>query len=227
MPEQFAVDPANPGEVLACAGLAWLAGVATPDAETGFAETGNRWEFRAPFPAELLNQLTVAAPELEQDYVKVAGLRLDWWQRPWGLNPAFKFWAGQQTAASVLGNLLRACRGGSIDDWLNYAAPTGGRLGVDPRGTWDALSLGWSINEHKHIRMLCRPFVETLAFLGLQVFPVQGDRQQGLRYHLWYPCRLTIARLAFAGYGGHKGPGHVAQTEKSGSNTYLKPATPV
>ncbi|MCE9664888.1 hypothetical protein LY622_15730 [Halomonas sp. M5N1S17] len=226
MAERFMIDPANPGEVLACAGLAWLADRAEPGAQSGFIEHGGRWYFEVPFAPEPLMELTANDPQAHDDHLAVGPLRLDWWQRDWGLNPAFKFWAGQQTAQSVLTNLLHAARPGAPADWLSFMAPTTGRLGVDPRGNWDSLSLGWSINEHNKIKNLCRPYVEWLAFLGLQAFPVQGDRTNGLHYHLWRPAPLTIAVLAFAGAGRHAIAGYTAGAGKSGSNTYLKSGQP-
>ena len=63
--------------------------------------------------------------------------------------------------------------------WLTCAAPAAGRLYLDPAGTWDALSLGWSLKEHHTIRMSCRPWIELLASIGLQAFPVPGHRARG------------------------------------------------
>lgn len=227
MTETVIIDARNPGEVLACAGLAWLAARADPNAQSGFEAGGGQWQFSLPTSLESLDTFLDAAPQANDDHVNLGALRLDWWERPWGLNPGFKFWAGQQSAASVLGNLSRACQGGSINDWLTYTASTGGRLGVDPLGTWNALALGWSINEHQHLQMYCRPFVEWLAFVALQVFPVQGERQTGFRYHLWRRCALPLAITAFAGYGRHALNGYVSTTEKAGSNSILRPAQPM
>ncbi len=223
---RFVIDPDNPGEVLACAGLAWLAERREPGCATGFRQSPKEWIFETPFAAEEIQQWLHQEPELTEDRLCVGDVVLDWWNWGWGLNPAFKFWAGQQTALSVFSNLLKAAREGDVRNWLEFEARITGRLGVDPLGTWDGLSLGWSINEHTDIQILCRPFVELFAFLGLQVFPVQGDRSEGFRYHLWHPAPLTLAWLAYANAGRHAGPGWLALTGKAGSNIYLKQATP-
>ena len=225
--QSFPVDPANPGEVLACAGLARLAARIGPEAASGFVRHSDRWHFEIPFDLHLLRRIDTSPLTVADDQLQVDGLRLDWWQEGWGLNPEFKFWAGQQTPQSVLNHLLRASRNADPRDWQVHLAPTSGRLGVDPLGAWDSLELGWSINEHKDFRQLCRPCVEWLAFIALQCFPVRGDRHHGFRYHLWRPARLELAVLAFAGSGRHALHGYRAETDKSGSNTYLKTATPL
>ncbi|AHE99848.1 hypothetical protein [Thioalkalivibrio paradoxus] len=223
----FVIDPANPGEVLACAGLAWLADRVDPGCSTGFLLSAEDWSFETSFDPAGIQQWIGHEPELTEDRLQLGDIVLDWWNPGWGLNPALKFWAGQQTARSVFGNLVKAARDGEARDWLGFATRITGRLGVDPLGSWDGLSLGWSINEHADIQILCRPYVELFAFLGLQVFPVQGDRAEGFRYHLWHPAPLTLARLAYANAGRHAGPGWRTVTGKAGSNTYLKPAVPI
>ena len=152
---------------------------------------------------------------------------MDWWQEGHGLNQPFKFWAGQQSARSVLTNLLTAARKGMPREWLQFQAPTTGRLGVDPLGSWNSLSLGWSPNEHSKIQHLCRPYVELLAYLALQRFPVQGNRDDGFRYSIWRPAPLAVAVMAFARASTHRLAGWKATTAGSGSNKILKPAHPI
>lgn len=225
--QRFLIDPANPGEVLACAGLTLLANRAPADGQSGFVQQQSRWYFVTPLDLHQLRRIDTSPLMVADDHLRVDGLRLDWWQDGWGLNAEFKFWAGQQSPQSVLNHLLQASRTADPLDWLTYLAPTSGRLGVDPLGAWDSLALGWSVNEHSEINQLCRPYVEWLAFIALQCFPVQGDRRQGFRYHLWRPAPQQLAVLAFAGVGRHALHGYRAETGKSGSNTYLKTATPL
>lgn len=223
MGERFAVEPTNLGEVLACGGIAWLVSQEQPDAECGFTPEQDGWQFEAPFPRARLERLIDADPTVDDQAVWLGGVRLDWWQQGSGLNQPFKFWAGPQSARSVLTNLVRAARQGDAGEWLDFQAGTTGRLGVDPQGSWDSLALGWSVNEHTHLQYLCRPYVELLAFLALQRFLVQGDRDGGFRYHLWRPAPLTVAVLGFAGAARHSQGGWVAPIASSGSNKYLKP----
>lgn len=222
----YPIDPTNPGEVLACAALAWLATREDPQSESGFTQTGDggSWQFQGPWPEASVHALIEQNPREQDDAVWIGGLRLDWFQYPYGLNPGFKFWAGQQTATTVLTNLVQAAREGDPQEWLSYRAPTTGRLGVDPEGTWDSLALGWSVNEHTRLKYLCRPFVEMLAFVGLQRFPVQGSRAEGFRYHLWRPAPGTLAPIALAGASSFSVGGWQTEIADSGSNKYLKPA---
>ena len=191
------IDPRNPGEVFACAGLAYLAWRANPHAKTGF-ESNERVRFVVPDLSSLLDPLRDASLEDTEDGLRFAGIELDWW-REWGLNPRLKNWAGQQSALTVHKSLHRAAQGSSPSDWLTHMAPTTGRLNLDTSGTWNALNMGWSLNEHQETEMLCRPWVEILASLELQAFPVEGHRSEGgFRYSLWRPASLSSAIAALS-----------------------------
>jgi CRISPR-associated protein Csx14 len=217
------IDPTNPGEVLACCGIAHLAWIADRTAVTGFTQDGG-WRFQAP--DGVLDAVPALAPTLTATGLTLCGLSLDWWQ-PWGLNPDLKTWAGQQTALSVHGNLAEAAADSAATDWQTCNATTTGRLNLDIHGTWNALAIGWSLNEHKDRQMLCRPWLELLASLGLQAFPVGGGRRDGFRYHLWRPLPLAAAVAAFQGDGPgvYALRGFTAKTGKLGSNTMLLKAT--
>lgn len=228
--ELWIVEPTNPGEVLACAGIAWLIERENSGVRTGFEPAGDgRWMFKAPFPGLAIETLLESEPAaLESDgAVALGDVRLDWWHKGYGLNQPFKFWAGQQSARSVLTNLLTAARSGDPADWLQFQAPTTGRLGVDPLGSWNSLKLGWSPNEHQQIKYLCRPYVELLAFLALQRFAAQGSRERGFHYSLWKPVTLHVATLAFARVSIHQLGGWTAAVAGSGSNKILNAANPI
>ena len=228
---EWRIDPRNPGEVLACAGVAHLAWRADREVETGFVmDKDARVRFVAPDlpvlrggPEEMR---LIAAAETSQG-LRLGGIELDWWS-PWGLNPNLKNWAGKQSAWTVHRSLRRAAGDSSPSEWLTYAAPAAGRLYLDPAGTWNALSLGWSVNEHPELRMSCRPWVELLASIGLQTFPVPSDRARAeFAYNLWRPAPLPLAVAAFGGpwsraYALQRY--HVA-TGKTGPNTILRRAT--
>ena len=145
----------------------------------------------------------------------IAGVRLDWWE-PWGRNPEMKLWAGQQSAGTITRNLRKAGRGGENGRWHEVSGLCTGRLGVDPAGSWNAVDLGWSINEHGETEMACRPFVELLAMIGLQEFRLPGRKAEALTYSLWGPAPLPIAQAAFAGYGWHRLAGFRTTTVKNG-----------
>ena len=229
------VDPANPGEVLACAGVAHLAWRAFPEAAAGFVEARDGgFRFVAPDATPLPeDEATRVLERLEgppHERLRFAGVVLDWWC-PWGLNPRVKGWSGQQSAQSVHRNLHRALGCSQPSEWLRHTAPVaGGRLCLDPLSAWDALELGWSPAAHRSLRMHVRPWVELLGSVGLQAFPLPGHRARGgFRYRLWRVSPLPVARAAFTSpaptvetLGAYRVP-----TAKSGANTVLRRARPV
>ena len=230
---EWTVDARNPGEVLACAGLAHLAWREAPGSETGFVRAGD-WGVRFVAPEVALLRARAGETALEQtpeagsEALRLAGVTLDWW-RPFGLNPALKLWAGQQSAWTVHRSLWTAASDAAPAAWLTHTAPADGRLGLDPAGTWSAQGLGFSVNAHRALRMACRPWVELLASLGLQAVPLPGHRAGGFHYNLWRRAPLAVARAAFAGpfSASHAlGRYHVA-CARSGTNTVLRLATAV
>ena len=219
---EWHIDPRNPGEVFACAGLAHLAWRANPESKTGF-ELSDQVRFAAPDLSGAFERLMGASLEETEDGLQLADIDLDWW-REWGLNPGLKNWAGQQSEVTVHKSLLGIAEGSSPSKWLTHAAPTTGRLNLDANGTWNALNMGWSLNEHREAMMLCRPWVELLASIGLQAFPVEGHRSRsGFKYSLWRPASLPVAIAAFGGYGPavYSTDRYLSATAKQGSNTML------
>ena len=224
---EWRVDPRNPGEVFACAGLAHLAWRANPEARSGFV-VSDPFRFVTSDLAASFERLTVGSLKETEDGLRFADIELDWWQE-WGLNPALKTWSGQQTALTVHRNLLLAAQGSHPCDWLTHAAPTTGRLNVDVLGAWNTLGMGWSLNEHKKVRMLCRPWLELLASIGLQAFPVRGGKREGhFTYRLWRPAPLPVAVAACSGAKAsvHAMFGYRAGMDRSGKITILRIANP-
>ena len=224
---EWYIDPRNPGEVFACAGLAHLAWRTNPELKTGF-ERSDRVRFVAPDISSLFNSLAAAALEKTEDGLRFDGIELDWW-REWGLNSRLKFWAGQQSALTVHRSLHTASKGSRPSEWLTHVAPAIGRLNFDLKGIWNALNMGWSLNEHNNAKMLCRPWVELLASIGLQAFPVEYERSKsGFQYSLWHPAALPCAVAAFGGHGPaiYSIIRYCSLTAKSGNNTVLCLATP-
>ena len=193
-----------------------------------------RFRFVAPdgaLPCEDPALERIAGPPHE--LLRFAGVELDWWC-PWGLNRGLRHWSGRQSAWTVHRNLHRALGRASASQWRTHAVPAkGGRLYLDPDGTWDALSLGWSLDvqwkAHRGLRMRCRPWVELLASLGLQAFPVaRRDVSTSFHYSLWRPTPLAGALAAFAAafspvYALER---YHVSTARNGPNTTLCRATP-
>ena len=222
---EWRIDPTNPAEVLACAGVAHLAWRGDPNARTGFVARREGVRFTAPEVAELSRPLALEA--MEGDAVRLGGVVLDWW-RPWGLNPGVKTWSGRQTAWTVHRSLGEAAGRSAPGGWLTFTAPARGRLGLDPCGTWDTQRLGWSLNEHPELRMCCRPLVELLASAGLQAFPLRRAGG-GYRYRLWRPAALPAAVAAFGGRGDfvHSLGGYEARADRNGRNKAFRRARPL
>ena len=251
----WVIDPRNPGEVFACAGLAHLAWREDRAAETGFDWDDHRCRFVAPDLSAPFERLAEApSPEETEGGLRFAGVELDWWMdggevlkktdpsrkgkrkqgdkklKAWGLNPELRIWAGRQSALTVHRSLFSAANGSNPSDWRDHrAVPADGRalFNVDTDCTWNALEMGFSLNEQK-IKMLCRPWVGLLASVGLQAFPVEGSKEDGFRYRLWRPSSIAVAIAAFGGHGPgvYSTDGFVSKTGKSGQNTVLRTAGP-
>ena len=225
------IDPENPAEILACAGLAHLAWRSDRHARTGFViGAAGEIRFEAPTLAALSRPLELE--EMKPDGVRLGGVELDWWC-PWGTNPSLKTWSGRQTGWTVHRSLRQAA-GRTVpgDQWLTIEARANdrkkGRLGLDPVSSWTTLDLGWSANEHSSVHVCCRPWVELLASVGLQAFALRPSRG-GYRYHLWRPAALPAAVAAFGGGGrcAHSLAGFRTGTAKNGPNTVLLRAAPL
>ena len=228
---EWRIDAANPAEVLACAGLAHLAWRSDRHARTGFVfDDDGEVRFEAPQLAELSGPFELE--EMQPDGVRLGGVELDWWC-PWGMNPSLKTWSGRQTGWTVHRSLRQAV-GRTVpgDQWLTIEARANdrkkGRLGLDPASNWTTLALGWSPNEHSSVHVYCRAWVELLASVGLQGFPLRrtGD---GYRYHLWRSAALPAAVAVFGGRGrcAHSLAGYHVARAKNGPNTVLRTASPL
>lgn len=233
---KWVIDPRNPGEVFACAGLAHLAWREDRTAETGFVnERGDyRHRFSVPDLSVPFDRLAKASLEKMGEGLAFAGVELDWWEE-WGLNSELKIWAGNQKALTIHENLLSAIGDSKPSDWLKHRATPNVKgkperraiFNVDMDCTWNALEMGFSLDKQK-IKMLCRPWVGLLASVGLQAFPVEGSKEDGFRYRLWRPSCMAVAIAAFGGHGPgvYSTDGFVSKTGKSGQNTALRAAGP-
>ena len=235
----WSVDVTNPGEVLACAGLAYVVDASASDADrgqTGFEYAEGQYLFQAPdeTTAVLEELLSIALDAAGDGPISFGPIRLDWWMQPGGLNSNLKLWAGRQKAATVFTNVVAAAQAAHrelpdpfqlANGWEAETRIPGGQQGhftVDPRGCWTALEAGFSLNDHSDTEHVIRPIVELAAFLGLQAFPMQGDRATGFRYGLWQRAPLDLAALAFAGVAAQHTIRQLhVSTVKQGQNTVL------
>jgi CRISPR-associated protein Csx14 len=75
-----------------------------------------------------------------------------------------------------------------------------GRFGFDPSPAWNALDVGFSLNE-QGVEVESSPATELLAAVGLQRFrPVMNENRDGLDYFTWHsPLPPLVAAAAMAG----------------------------
>jgi CRISPR-associated protein Csb3 len=85
---------------------------------------------------------------------------------------------------------------------LNVSDRVQGSYGFDSDLAWDALTVGFSLNEHARLKRLpTRPAVELFGAIGLQrFFPNFDERAQVIRYATWHvPLSAPVARVAALG----------------------------
>jgi CRISPR-associated protein Csx14 len=143
------------------------------------------------------------------------GLVLDAWTRIAALrgtaqvisNPPWNFWAGNQTSTKIWSS-LRAELVAQLRRWIpsefnclfSQRLLQGGRFGFDPGPAWNALDVGFSLNEHG-VEVESSPATELLAAVGLQRFrPLMNDDRDGFDYFTWHKAYSPpIAAAAMAG----------------------------
>ena len=122
-------------------------------------------------------------------------------------NSPWNFWAGQQTSLRIWTGLREAFleQVKSFTD-AQYKALfkqrlfQKGRFGFDPGPAWNALDVGFSLNEHT-IEVESSAAVELLAAVGLQRFrPVMQDGRESFDYTTWHvPLPPAVAAAAMSG----------------------------
>jgi CRISPR-associated protein Csx14 len=122
-------------------------------------------------------------------------------------NPPWNFWSGQQTSMRIWAGLRAelVVQMSRLDltncpDLLSQRLLQKGRFGFDPGPAWNALDVGFSLNEHG-VEVESSPATELLAAVGLQRFrPVMNDGRDGFDYFTWHSaCSPSVAAAAMAG----------------------------
>lgn len=214
------VDVTNPGQFFACCGLLELADRLRPGAE-GWFENG---QFQLGFVdgqvvsvSELLDEVlscsveSVPGPDLKTTPIYLGGrikIQLDWWLRPDGKTNLFKTWAANANSRQMFCKWHDPLKGkmnivaSNTQGLLSLSERVQGSYGFDSDLGWDALSVGFSFNEHADLKNLpTRPAVELLGAIGLQrFFPVFKEKEQVVEYATWH-IRLgaPVARVAALG----------------------------
>lgn len=214
------VDVTNPGQFFACCGLLELAHRLWPGAEGWFTDDRFVLASHDGNPASI-DDLLATVIKCDVQSVEVANtktdpiqlgdpisIRLDWWLRADGSTNLFKTWAANATSKQMFCKWVDPLRrsldsvNGKPAETLMVSDRVQGSYGFDTDLGWDALAVGFSLNEHTGLKELpTRPAVELLGAIGLQrFFPNLDERAQVVRYATWHvPLPAPVARVAALG----------------------------
>ena len=214
------VDVTNPGQFFACCGLLELAHRLWPGAE-GWFDNGSfhltRPDRQTVVFQEMLRLVIECSVEaLPADDSKTAPIRLgppigmvlSWWLRPDGSTNLFKTWAANATSQQMFTKWRQPLQRNLTlldehpEQVLTVTERVQGSYGFDSDLGWDALRVGFSLNEHAGLKELpTRPAVEILGAVGLQrFFPVFKEKEQVVEYATWrVPLAAPVASVAAIG----------------------------
>lgn len=245
------VDVTNPGEFFACCGLLELADRLSTGA-LGWFE-GFRFCIAPQNPATpisvnhiMWSLVNVKVERVSEESVSPLVLwqpihmRLNWWLLPGEKRTnKLKTWAGNQDSMKMFCKWQVLLRNILSEDDLNLdyvcreTCLEQGPYGFDSRTGWNALSIGFSLNEHTPYKKLpTRPAVEMLGVVGLQrFFPdiTERDNTAFVSYATWnVPLNPAVARLAALGnLPGITSERLEARISRRGSYKGLDPAKPL
>jgi len=216
------LDVTNPGQFFACCGLLELAHRFWLGAEGWFEKGHFRLRAEVGEKGSLADMLTslvrsevraggnsTVSPKTEPFEVgPPISMRLDWWLRDDGTPNLLKTWAANATARQMFSkwrdpfeknieNFIDA-----PENMLGVSERIQGSYGFDSDVGWDALNVGFSLNEHAGLKELpTHPAVELLGAIGLQrCFPILNEREQVVQYATWHiPLGAPVVRIAAIG----------------------------
>ncbi|MCY4579969.1 MAG: hypothetical protein OXD31_13115 [Chloroflexi bacterium] len=217
---EIQVDVKNPGEFFACCGLLELADRLSSGAEGWFAEdkffitfldaSGGVTIHEALW--SVVNTGAVGEPDDKVSPLTLGeplDMRLSWWLRPeGGSNRVLKTWAANASSLQMFSKweipVKEILQEEDPDPTSLFRRQTSlqGPYGFDSKFGWDALSVGFSLNEHiRYKKSQVRPVVEMLGAIGLQRFTPDIDQSKGIvRYATWRtPLPPSVACLAALG----------------------------
>jgi len=128
-------------------------------------------------------------------------LRLSWWlDELAGRQTPFKLWGSHQTSIGLIEDMATAIRSDEITDATILQSSVGmtGRIGLDTRSSWNALTEGFSPND-QNLPVDTYPSTELLAAIGLETFR-PASLQSGYAYACWiHPLPTIVARTVASG----------------------------
>lgn len=214
------VEPRNPGQFFACCGLLELAHRLWPGTEGWFEKSrflvahpknGSLMDLLIPLIQCEVTRASEAATDPKTAPVLLGPpicLRLDWWLRDDGTPNLFKTWAANASSYQMFSKWRApfeqtlAAIAAEPDQVLTISRRLQGSYGFDSDLGWDALNVGFSLNEHPGLKELpTRPSVELLGAVGLErFFPAFNASEQLVEYATWrLPLAAPVARIAVLG----------------------------
>lgn len=230
----FGIVVENPGDFFACMGVLYCADRFFGNAEGCFrnGEFHLESDCGGDILSEIIQRINSAMAEspMELDNpddkatpitLQGLGLRLDFWQHI-DDRPIIKLFAGQQTSRAEVGRWIGHLEKFTGVDDLRGFSVTDLASGLDVATSWNALDVGFSLNEHK-IKTKVYPLVEFFAYIGVQTYGWWRD-SEAYYYNIWHvPLPMRIARAVSA--GALEVPGTTTirfETKKSGQKQILK-----
>ncbi|MBX5446394.1 hypothetical protein [Sphaerobacter sp.] len=202
------MDVTNPGQFFACCGLLEAAHRLWPGAEGWFEGqyfhvACDNAEAEDPL-SELIEQVTQCTAEVIPfggDDAKIAPIRvgppldleLDWWLFVRTSPTPFKTWAANASSLQMYTKWIKPLQtaqkhiSSDTSQVFEVSTPIQGSYGFDSSVGWNALDVGFSLNEHASLKRLpLRPAVELFGAIGLQRFlPALRARQEEIDYCVW------------------------------------------
>lgn len=246
--------PANPAFALGCLGLMGISAAMGCPSEGRFdlKKGGFRWNIPGDPDAVLEALGDIKWEPFAAGLTTVSGyplvlhlhgldspLTLDWWvdwtrqeKNSWGM------WAGRVRPGTIMDKLVAGTQAGGrprIEDAFETAAAvdSGSLFGFDSRFVWNALDLGFSINDLRNAQVVIWPWAELLAAIGMQVLSPPGHRHkmQPFRYTVWHQGNLPLplARLVMLGeqwLGLGETTTYLARLVRNGSSRKLQQGHP-
>jgi len=138
-------------------------------------------------------------------------LRIDWFLDERSGGNAFKTWAGQQSVLDIASNMKRLVTEFDLNEipheellfWTKSSDEVPFNFDSDLGGVGSDLDVGFSFDP-LGIHVQIRPFIEFLAFIGLQRFrPSFDEARNCYKYSLWFtPLIPEVASVAACGLLG-------------------------
>ena len=201
------VDPTNPGQFFACAGLLELAARLRDGAEGWFERSSFRLSTSGELPdlVRIVSQIELVQVDPDDDTsspieigLPSGKLRLDWWQDERAGGKEMKVWAGTMESVRIARAMQHAMRDSRFqspdlfDVGLIAYDPDNPTKKVEPfyfdarRGpNAHSRDVGFSPNDLQ-MTTTAFPAVEFLCLVGLQrCLPAKTDQPRVFEYHTW------------------------------------------